>query len=157
MGLLVTGLVVVMASASLAGDNGFDENGYNYKARVFNAAADGSDGDLDGTVWGDATYANDHLVMKWSKAWDDAAFNGKPWTRDAWTTNEWNGMRPDGSKENWHYKIIWVGPTLENSPHWVDGGYAVWGEFEVVMDQGHSPSGHFWYAHARPNGLGAGN
>lgn len=30
-------------------------------------------------VWGDPTYANDHLVMKWSKAWDDARFHGEPW------------------------------------------------------------------------------
>jgi hypothetical protein len=29
--------------------------------------ADGVDRVLDGKVWGDPTYANDWLVMKWSK------------------------------------------------------------------------------------------
>jgi len=68
-----------------AGDNGgFDEFGYNYKARVFVGRADGVDRVLDGKVWGDPTYANDWLVMKWSKAWDDARFHGAPWTPDAW-------------------------------------------------------------------------
>lgn len=135
---------------------GFDEFGYNYEARIFNGKADGVDKILDGMVWGDATYANDKLVMKWSKAWDDARFNGAPWTPDAWEDNEWNGKFPGGSGQIWHYKIIWVGPDLENSPYWRPGGYEVWGEFEVIMDQGQDPNagpGHIWYAHAKPNGL----
>jgi hypothetical protein len=65
------------------------------KARVFVGKADGVDRALDGTVWGDSTYANDHLVMKWSKAWDDARFYGAPWTPDAWLDNEWNGAVPE--------------------------------------------------------------
>lgn len=149
--------VAVAATACLpivAGNGGFDEYGYNYQARIFVGKADGVDRILDGLLWGSPTYANDHLVMKWSKAWDDARFYGAPWTPGAWTDNEWNGMMPDGSQENWHYKIVWVGPGLESSPYWRPGGYAIWGEFEVIMDHGHSPSGHFWYAHAQPAGYG---
>ncbi|MBI2232796.1 MAG: hypothetical protein HYU56_02665 [Candidatus Aenigmarchaeota archaeon] len=145
--------------------SGFDQFGYNYQARVFVGAADGVDRTLDGTVWGDPTYANDHLVMKWSKAWNDARFNGAPWTPEAWEDNEWNGNVPGGSGETWHYKIIWVGSELENSPYWRDGGYAIWGQFEVIMDQGVSDTnyncdssnngGHQFCALATPNGYGA--
>ncbi len=132
---------------------GCDQFGYNYGAMLFNVPADGVDRNLDGTVWGDPTYAKDHLVMKWSKAWDDARFHGAPWTPDAWVTNEWNGNVPGGSNVTEHVKIIWVGSTLENSPYWRPGGYAIWGEFETIMDQGTDATGHWWLAHAVPNGL----
>lgn len=107
---------------------------------------------------GDGTYAYDHLVMKWSKAWHEARFNGAPWTVDAWTSNEWNGMTPNGSQSVWHYKIIWVGPDLEASPYWQQGGYPIWGEFEVIMSQGKDPAfgpAHVWDAHAIPTGYRA--
>lgn len=93
------------------------------------------------------------LKMSWSKAWDDARFHGAPWTPDATLDNEWNGRVPGGSGEVWHYKVIWVGPELENSPYWRPGGYAIWGGFEVIMDHGTSANEHFWYAHARPSGF----
>lgn len=136
-------------------NNGFDGYGYNYKARMFQGTADGVDRIIDGKVWGDTTYANDHLVMKWSKAWDDARFHGKAWTPDAWVDNEWNGKLPDGSDVTEHAKIIWVGSDLENSKYWKTGGYPIWGEFEVVMDQGMTGTTHYWAAHAIPNGLGS--
>jgi hypothetical protein len=134
---------------------GFDDFGYNYDAGIFVGKADGVDRILDGKVWGDPTYANDRLVMKYSQAWVDARFNGAPWTPEAWENNEWNGKVPGGSGEVWHYKIKWVGPELEDSPYWVDGGYAVWGQFEVIMDQGTADGEHTWYAHATPTGYGA--
>jgi hypothetical protein len=136
-------------------DTGFDVFGYNYTARIFSGVADGVDRVLDGTVWGDATYANDYLVMKWSQAWDDARFHNEPWTTDAWVMNEWVGMRPDGSREVWHYKIQWIGNCGSNGTLLPDGGYCIWRQFEVLMDQGTSPDGHVWYAHAVPNGYGA--
>jgi len=156
---LILALGILFASASLVfavqpTDKGFDEFGYNYQARLFSGSADGVDRDLDEAVWGDSAYAKDHLVMKWSKAWDDARFNGADWTPDAWEDNEWNGAVPGGSGEVWHYKIVWVGPELEDSLYWREGGYAVWGEFEVLMDQGTAGAGHFWGAHALPTGYG---
>ena len=135
---------------------GFDKFGYNYDARIFVGKADGVDRVLDGMVWGDPTYANDHLVMKWNKAWDDCndhGYNDPIYCAGAWTTNEWNGQVPGGSAYSEHYKIIWVGSLLEKSPYWVPGGYAVWNNYEVIMDQGTGPDGHFWYALATPNGL----
>lgn len=132
---------------------GFDDFGYNYTARIFNGELDGADRTLDGTYWGDPTYANDKLVMKWSKGWDDARFNGGTWGPDAWIDNEYNGKVPNGSGEVWHYKIVWVGPELETSPYWREGGEAIWGQFEVIMSQGVA-DGHFWEIHASPNGYG---
>lgn len=134
---------------------GFDQFGYNYNARLFSGAADGVDKSLDGAVWGDPTYANDHLVMKWSKAWDDARFNGEPWTCDAWEDNEWNGQVPGGSSETWHYKIVWVGPELQTSSCWEEGGYPIWGQFEVIFSQGTAGGEHIWDTHANPSGYGS--
>jgi len=152
--VLIAAIMTAIFVIPVAAKGGFDEFGYNYQARLFNGNADGTDRILDGAVWGDPMYANDHLVMKWSKAWDDARFHGAPWTPDAWTSNEWNGAFPGGSGEVWHYKIVWVGTGLESSPYWRDGGYPIWGQFEVIMDHGTIDGEHFWYAHAKPNGYG---
>jgi hypothetical protein len=149
--LIVTTAPTVFAANN---SNGFDEYGYNYKARIFVGAADGVDRVLDGKVWGDPTYANDHLVMKWSKAWEDGRVRNV-WDPDAWLTNEWNGRVPGGSGEVWHYKIIWVGAERENSPYWRKGGYLIWREFEVIMDQGSwSDRLHEVFALVLPNGFG---
>jgi len=145
---------IALAFVPVVARVGFDEFGYNYKARVFVGPADGVDRVLDGTVWGDPTYANDLLVMKWSKGWDDARFHGAAWGPDAWEDNEWNGNVPGGSGEVWHYKIIWVGTELEGSPYWRPGGYAIWGQFEVIMDHGTIDGEHIWLAHAIPTGYG---
>ncbi|KKS65339.1 MAG: hypothetical protein UV40_C0021G0042 [Parcubacteria group bacterium GW2011_GWA1_42_7] len=142
--------------AKNTGDNGFDQFGYNYNTGIFVGKADGVDRILDGKVWGDPTYANDKLVMKYSRAWVEARFNGGEWTPQAWCSNEWNGSFPSGSGEVWHYKIIWVGMGLENSPYWRPGGYPIWGQFEVILSQGKTPEGHFWETHANPAGYGAG-
>jgi hypothetical protein len=89
-----------------------------------------------------------------TEAWDDARFHNASWTCDAWEDNEWNGKVPGGSGETWHYKIVWVGPELEDSPCWRDGGYEIWGEFDVIMSHGTVANEHFWDAHAIPTGYG---
>jgi hypothetical protein len=43
---------------------------------------------------------------------------------------------------------------LEDSPYWHDGGYPVWGQFEVIMSHGTVANEHFWDAHAHAPGLG---
>ncbi len=147
-------VIAAAPNFSHAGADGFDEFGYNYLARVFVGPADGVDRNLDGTVWGSPTYANDHLKMGWSQAWDEARFHGASWNCDAWVDNQWNGQVPDGSGEVWHYRIIWVGPSLSASPCWRDGGYPIWVEFEVIMSHGTVANDHFWEAHAVPSGFG---
>ena len=263
LGVVASTILLLTASVVMA-QGGFDEFGYNYQARVFVGPADGVDRILDGEVWGDPTYANDHLVMKWSKGWDDARFHGGEWACDAWENNEWNGMVPGGSGEVWHYKIVWVGsekydltgtwtyvyhyggkdyvhtmtidnfnkdtgefsgtgfynpdhsytwditgtvvgntisyhidytgsnPTyyvdgtgtisadgltmsgdatapgqvatwtattgtsvIDNGPFWREGGYRIWGQFEVIMDMGTYDGEHVWLTHAIPTGYGA--
>jgi hypothetical protein len=156
--LLITMILVTLLLSvpmAIAG-GGFDEFGYNYAARIFVGRADGVDRVLDGTVWGDPTYANDHLVMKWSKGWDDARFHGVPWGPDAWEDNEWNGMVPGGSGEICHYKIVWVGGSCgaDGNPL-PNGGYCIWGQFEVIMDQCTIDGEHIWNAHVAPCGYGA--
>lgn len=154
-------LVAMLGIATMVLAGGSDQFGYNYQARVFVGPADGVDRVLDGTVWGDPTYANDHLVMKWSKAWDDARFHGAPWTPDAWVNNEWDGQVPGGSGISEIVKVIWVGSDLENSVYWRDGGYPIWGEFEVIMDHYICSSANAlcptdpWPAHAVPTGYGS--
>lgn len=162
---LKTSLIVILASfgmvaamvtpASAAG--GFDQYGYNDAARIFSGPADGVDNNLDGTVWGDPTFANDHLVMKWNAAWDacNANRNNDPaYCAGAWTTNEWNGMAPGGSKWTEHVKVIWVGLTGVDSSYWIAGGDLIWGTYEVIQDQGMDPTHvRFVNAFATPNGL----
>src|SRR5687768_1218354 len=81
-------------TAAAAG--GFDALGYNRTAGVFNGAADGVDGTLDGTYYGNAAYAADHLKMKWNAEWDRG--NAEGWSDPngyrAWIDNQWNGKRP---------------------------------------------------------------
>lgn len=147
-----------------AADKGFDEFGYNRTANNFNGTGwswcMGKVGDEDWCQAYLGDYANDHLVMKWNEAWDScnaAGNDDETACLGAWTTNHWNGMMPDGSESNWVYKYIWVGSEGEDSPYWVEGGYSIWGSYEVILDQGKDPSygdGHIVFAHATPNGLG---
>ena len=156
-GGLMAVAVPVAVHAAAPTSKGFDANGYNYNARTFSGLADGVDKTLDGKVWGDPTYAKDHLVMKWNQAWDDCNKAGNDDTSacaGAWTTNEWNGMTTGGSQTSEHYKIVWVGSDAEASPYWVDGGYSIWGSYEVVFDQGVANGQHATYTLATPNGLG---
>jgi len=161
VGSLLAAAVLAIATTGPA-LGGFDQAGYNDTARLFN-----------GTGWswcmdkvGDAAwcnaylgmYKNDKLIMKWNGEWDRG--NAENWANgpySAWLTNEWNGRFKSGSGSVWHYKYIWVGLDGTASPYWRDGGYLIWGEFEVIMDQGQDPAygpGHWWFAHAKPNGFG---
>lgn len=133
----------------------FDENGYNDIANIFNGRADGVDKMHDNKVWGDPTYANDHLVMKWNKAWENCNANRNPANcAGAWTMNEWNGQVEGGSGESWHYKMKWVGPCVADGTMLPDGSYCIWDEYAVILSHGSVDNGHIWDAHARPNGFG---
>ena len=155
--VLSMGIFSAMAAPAVAA-GGFDQNGYNYGARIFSGPADGVDKMLDGKVWGDSAYANDHLVMKWNSAWDTCNSHGSNdaiYCAGAWDTNQWNGMSPNGSQWIEHIKIIWVGSAAENSEYWVQGGLSIWRNYEIILDRGMAP-GHerFVATFAKPNGLG---
>ncbi len=147
---------------STQGDQGggFDDSGYNRTARIFNGTAmqwcmekvgdeEWCEGYLGDTV-------NDHLIMKWNAEWDRG--NAENWSNgpySAWENNEWNGSFPGGSGDVWHYKIVWVGPCGPDFTPLENGGYCIWGQFEVIMDHGTSDGVHDWYAHALPTGYGS--
>jgi hypothetical protein len=154
--LVVLALLAIPSAAYAggpAGKGGFDQYGYNDTARLFNGTGGSwclekglpfSCLDLPGTV-----YANDKLIMKWNAAWDTCNAGGA--CAGAWTDNEWNGQVPGGSGETWHYKIVWVGPCTDP----VDGGYCIWGNYEVILSQGTTASGHLWDTRAKPAGYGS--
>lgn len=135
---------------------GFDEYGYNRCAHIFNGT--GESWSLQKGLPADylGIYAPDKLVMKWNEQWDICNFDRSPENcAGAWEDNEWNGKQ-GGSGEVWHYKIKWSAACAAGEPL-TDGGYCIWGEYEVLMDQGQDPNvgpGHLWFAHAVPNGYG---
>ena len=157
VGIAVLFAVILVAPAFASG--GFDEFGYNRTARNF--VGTGASWSLEQGLPADylGVYANDKLVMKWTADWDRG--NDEGWKGvylDAWENNEWNGAVPGGSGEVWHYKIVWVGGSHTDYEPAPDGGYYIWGQFEVIMDQGIDPNigpGHMWFAHAIPTGYGA--
>lgn len=164
--LIVTAVLlsafILVGTASAVG-NGW--SGY-HKNRIFVGTGMQWCMDKFGSTWGTeeacreylGSYADDKITMKWNAEWDRG--NTENWANgpyNAWTDNEWNGKFPGGSGAVWHYKIVWVGPELQNSLYWRDGGYPIWDEFEVLMDQGIDPNigpGHIWFAHGIPNGYG---
>ncbi len=161
--LVLSTLVVLLLSVSLATAAGFDQFGYNRTARVF--VGTGTSWCMGKLGWSETVcsaymdpYGNDQLVMKWNKEWDRGNFES--WANppyDAWTDNEWNGQPPGGSGAVWHYKIVWVGSCGADYTPLSNGGYCLWGQFEVIMDQGMDPNlgpGHYFYAKAKPNGYG---
>ncbi len=140
-------------------------SGYNYKARIFVGTglqwcSQGRPDWVPGCLDYLGIYAYDKITMKWNAEWDRG--NAENWLNppyDAWENNEWNGNVPGGSGAVWHYKIKWVGECGEGSTPQPDGGgYCIWGQFEVLMDQGVDPAygpGHTWVAHGIPTGYGA--
>jgi len=165
--LLVFSLVATFAFTARA-DNpagkGFDEAGYNNTANIFNGT--GLSWCMDKLGYDEAgcqaylgAYTYDKLIMKWNDEWNrgnDENWNNPPY--NAWLNNEWNGNTKGGSRAVWHYKIVWVGDYALEPELIPEGGYGIWGQFAVLMDQGTDPSygpGHFWFSHANPTGYGA--
>lgn len=138
---------------------GFDEFGYNRTARNF--VGTGSQWCLAKILPENCLgiYSPDKLVMKWNAEWDRG--NAEGWLNPpygAWESNEWNGMVKGGSGAVWHYKIVWIGDYSAEPELVPEGGYGIWGQFAVIMDQGKDPSfgpGHMWFTHANPTGYGA--
>lgn len=134
---------------------GFDPLGYNRCAGLFNGLADGVDGATDGLLWGSPAYALDRVVMKWNSAWDVCNFDRTPANcAGAWTSNQWNGKVQGGSGEMWTYKIVWVGSCGADGTVLPDGGYCIWGEYEVILSQGTVANQHMWDVLAKPAGYG---
>ncbi len=172
--VLILGLVLI-AGVTFAAKG---PSGYNWKAKVFvGTGMQYCQQRYSPTITKDACEAkigedaDDHLVMKWSRAWHMAIFGpdnirGGPdilsWSDavdqygSAWVNNQWNGMFPGGSGESYHSRIVWVGtPCDDTNPNWRDGGYCIWGQMEVIHKQGKDSSEHWWAAHGIPSGYGS--
>jgi len=152
---IIIGSVILVAGTVLA--QGW--SGYNLKARVFVGTCKQwcTQKGVD-CASNCGPYINDKITMKWNAEWDRG--NTENWANppyNAWLNNEWNGMFPDGSGSVWHYNIKWVGDCVLDPSLVPTGGYCIWGQFAVLMDQGIDPSygpGHWWFAHAIPTGYG---
>lgn len=163
LALVVMALLIVLTLLPARASAGFDQYGYNRQARVFNGTgmswclARGWTAEECNAFFG--VYVNDRLVMKWNAEWDRG--NAENWANPpyaAWENNEWNGAFRGGSGAVWHYKIQWIGPCGSDGTALPDGGYCIWGQFEVIQDHGIDPNigpGHIWFALAKPNGYGA--
>ncbi len=138
--------------------SGFDEFGYNRTARIFNGTFSSWCEERAAGPNCMGIYSPDNLVMKWNSEWDRG--NDEEWAEppySAWLNNNSNGKVAGGSGAVWHYKIQWVGLCGADYTPLLDGGYCIWGIFEVLMDQGVDPNsgpGHLWFARANPNGYG---
>jgi hypothetical protein len=83
-----------------------------------------------GTVTLNGTIANDGTMSgTWLDTWGGLNRAG------TWTTTSGIAVSSDG-------------------PYWKNGGYRIWGNYEVIMDQGMSTGAHEWLTHAVPNGYG---
>ena len=97
--------------------------------------------------------------MKWNQAWEDG--NLGTWTPNAWITNHQTGwyLGDDGQVHQWEYfvKIVWIGPGGISSPHWREGGYVIWTDFEAIMEVYNDPYGgyHGLALLTNPAGFGA--
>lgn len=168
---IILGCAVILAGTMVfqgMAQGGFDEYGYNTRARVFVGNGESWAMGKLGYTHEQAEaymgpYAHDRLVMKWNAEWDRG--NAEGWSNPpyaAWCTNQWNGMSgvewqggvTEGSGETWHYKNIWIGPQGQpDGTPLPDGGYIIWGQFEVIMSHGTFDGEHFWDALAKPAGL----
>ena len=157
LGLSVVTGAFLLASTAFAG-GGFDEYGYNDTASNFVGTClswyEGKYGPGGEAYCG--PYVNDKLKMTWNAEWNRG--NAESWLNppyDAWEDNQWNGMIPGGSGETWHYMIKWVGtPCDDTNTNWADGGYCIWGQFEMLSSHGTVDGTHIWDRHSLPTGYG---
>ena len=148
------------STAAKDSGHGFDDSGYNRTARIFNGTAMEWCMEKVGNVAWCEDYlgesAIDKLIMKWNAEWDRG--NAEDWGNppyNAWENNQWNGKVPGGSGDVWHYKIVWVGACGADGTPIDNGGYCIWGQFEVLSDHGTADGVHTWLTHAKPNGYGS--
>jgi len=163
----VFGLAALLSmglSAFAGGSNGFDEFGYNNKARIFNGTGSSwcqgklkmSEAACDEYM---EAYAKDKLIMKWNAAWDTCNEANKTEANNASTcsgatlTNEWNGNVPGGSGDTEHFKAVWSQSCWEEKGP-TNGGECIWGQYETIMDQGMSSGVHTVWTKATPTGFG---
>jgi len=159
MGIAIASFIVLLGVVNAQGTQGW--SGYNWKANIFIGTGAQwclQSGYGEGCVASLGPSANDLIEMKWNEQWNlcnEYGEDNPTYCVGAFENNLWNGKVPGGDGGVWHYKIIWVGPEGTESPYWLAGGYSIWGNYEVIMDQGTYDNVHIINAIATPNGYGA--
>lgn len=174
---LLIGLIIAAFLMASVGTVMAKPAGYNFESRIFvGTGMQYCQQRISSTIEKNACEAaidedaDDHLVMKWSEAWHMAIFGPDnirggndtlSWSAavdqygSAWVNNQWNGMFPDGSGENYRSKIVWTGVSCgSNYDPLPNGGQCIWGQFNIIHKQGMDSSGHHWDAHVIPSGYG---
>lgn len=147
--LVIFSLLVLVATAIpmvvLAG--GFDEYGYNYKARIFVGWYGYYDKSFDGWVSGTG---NAWLVMKWSKDWIPMA--DEP--IGAWVTNHWTWYSDDYNENTWYgwdTRVEWTNKdTVPNANYMIT-------EFLKVQKVSDDPNAWAYYQSCGAYDAGWGN
>lgn len=136
---------------------GFDANGYNRCAGIFNGTMAGYCADRGQGPTCAATTGDTKLVMKWNAGWDLGNF--EHWSNppyDATIDNEFNGAYTDGTPFSEHFKAHWdLGCKESGGLASFGGGSCVWGQFEILMDQGTEDGAHIWWEKMSPAGFGS--
>ncbi len=137
-------------------ERGFDEYGYNRCAHIFNGtfegwcAAKGQVPDCAGVA------GSTNLIMKWNEEWDRG--NATGWTAGPYAANldnETRGTYLDGTPFSEHFMTRWdAGCVASGGTESSNGGQCIWGQFEILMDQGTEAGEHLWWAKLTPAGYG---
>ncbi len=137
---LIVALLTLATVAYAAG--GFDQYGYNYQAQSFN----GRYCDFDRVIGGD--FCDVQLSMKWSYYWlnpdrqrgCDRKTGVCTGTSTGWLTNHQRGTNPNGSHWEYFVKIVYTGESHPDGFVYPNGGYAIWGVYEVIQEVYNDPS-----------------
>jgi hypothetical protein len=94
--------------------------------------------------------------MKWNEEWDRG--NAEGWANapyNAYLDNEARGAYLDGTPFSEHFKTRWdAGCVASSGAASTNGGSCIWGQFEVLMDQGKEGGVHTWWTKLSPAGYG---
>lgn len=136
---------------------GFDSFGYNRCASIFNGTFAGYCAQRSQGPTCAGTTGDTKLVMKWNDGWDLGNFEG--WSNGpyyATLDNEINGALADGTPFSEHFKTRWdAGCVASGGVTSSNGGSCIWGQFEILMDQGTQDGAHTWWTKQTPAGYGS--
>lgn len=135
---------------------GFDANGYNRCAHIFNGTFAGYCAARSAPATCGGVEGSSKLVMKWNEEWDRG--NATGWAAgpyDAWLDNEAKGTYLNGTPYSEHFKTKWDAGCAASGTVSTNGNPCIWGPFEILMDQGKEDGAHLWWVKsAGPAGYG---
>jgi hypothetical protein len=153
--LAAKGGTCTLANGRVVG-TGFDDFGYNRCAHLFNGSFGGYCAARNAAPTCGGVDPSSKLIMKWNEEWDRG--NAEKWLKPpyaAWLDNEARGTYTDGTPYSEHFKTKWdAGCVASKGTVSSNGGSCIWGQFEILMDQGKEAGEHFWWTKLTPAGYG---